>query len=190
MVKMPDTRTVLLICMLGLLSVMPNGAMARGISIDRINHDKVNDSYLLNAKVSYTFSNDLLDALEHGVALYFNVILKTSMKRQLLWDKTLAMDTINYRLEYHPLSQRYLLTEYNRLLRYDYTTLDAALTSMGTISNYPIKLDEKLSADGDYITSVRVLLDSKSLPAPLRPLSYISPGWKLSSSWKSMKLMP
>ena len=164
--------------------------LAKGITIDWMENEKINGKYLLNAKISYAFSDEVLDALEHGVALYFNVYIKTSMKRQLLWDKIINENTLNYRLVYHPLSQRYLLTEYNNFKLQDFRTLDMALNSMGSINEYPLADSGMISPDNQYITRVRVILDNKSLPAPLRPLSYISSEWQLSSPWETMVIEP
>ncbi|MCG8325539.1 MAG: DUF4390 domain-containing protein [Thiotrichales bacterium] len=163
---------------------------AGGIKIDWMETEQVDGKFLLNARVSYAFSREVLDAIEHGVALYFNVHVITSIQRKLLWDKTISTDTLNYRLEYHPLSQRYLLTEYEKLKRYDYISLDAALNSMGSIKEYLIADRKTLLPDEKYITRIRVMLDNKSLPAPLRPLSFLSSDWQLSSSWKSVELQP
>ncbi|MDX1519619.1 MAG: DUF4390 domain-containing protein [Gammaproteobacteria bacterium] len=163
---------------------------ARGITVDSLDSEKVDNQYLLSARVTYTFSEEVLKALEHGVALYFNVQVKTSMKRPLLWDKIIKNEILKYRLEYHPLSQRYLLTDYKTFDHYDFRTLEAALNSMGSIRNFPVTDTGSLSEDGRYQTSIRVSLDGKSLPAPLRPLSYISPDWRLSSNWVATELRP
>lgn len=187
---MPELKKYKSISLLIICCIFSAPLLAKGISIDWINNKKINDKYLLNAKVSYSFSEEMLDALEHGVALYFIVYVKTSIKRQLLWDKTISMDTLNYRLEYHPLSQRYLLTEYKRFKRHDFRTLNAALDSMGKITDYPIASDSLFTPGNQYVTSIRVMLDNKLLPAPLRPLSFISSDWQLSSPWISMDIQP
>jgi len=187
---MPELKKYNSISLLIICCVFSAPLIAKGIAIDWVNNEKIDDKYLLNAKVSYSFSEEVLDALEHGVALYFNVEVKTSIKRQLLWDKTISMDTLNYRLEYHPLSQRYLLTEYKRFKLHDFRTLDAALNSMGKITNYPIANVSLFTPGNQYVTSIRALLDNKSLPAPLRPLSFISSDWQLSSPWISVDIQP
>lgn len=187
---MPEVRKYNSISLLIFCCVFSAPLPAKGISIDWVNNEKINDKYMLNAKVSYSFSEEVLDALEHGVALYFNVEVKTSIKRQLLWDKTISMDILNYRLEYHPLSQRYLLTDYKHFKRHDFRTLDAALENMGNITDYPIANVSLLTSGNQYVASIRVLLDNKSLPAPLRPLSFISSDWQLSSPWTSMDIQP
>lgn len=173
-----------------ILTVLCEPALARGITVDSLHSYKKDNRYLLNARISYDFSNEVLRALEHGVALHFNVVIETLMKRQLLWDKTINLDTLAYRLEYHPLSQRYLLTEYNRFRRDDFRTLEAALNNMGRISEYPYADADLFDPDRQYAIRIRVVLDSTYLPAPLRPLSYISTDWQLSSRWKSVALTP
>jgi len=173
-----------------ILAILCGPAAAKGITVDSLHSFKKDNRYLLDARISYDFSDEVLKALEHGVALHFNVEIETRMKRQLLWDKTINLDTLGYRLEYHPLSQRYLLTEYNRFRRDDFRTLEAALNNMGRISEYPYADADLFDPDRQYAIRIRVVLDSTYLPAPLRPLSYISTDWQLSSRWKSVALTP
>lgn len=176
-------------CLL-LPAIWPGPVAARGITIDSLQSSPLDNHYVLNARISYNFSQEVLKALEHGVALYFNVEIKTRLKRKFLWDKTVASDMLHYRLEYHPLSQRYLVTEYKRSQKDDFTTLDGALGSMGRITDYPYADIDQFTAGKNYHTIVKVELDSKSLPAPLRPLSYISTDWQLSSAEKHVALTP
>lgn len=158
-------------------------AYAEGIDIQQTESFLKDGVYYLNAQINYRFSDEAIEALEHGVPLYIDITIKTEKERPYLWNKTVAQSTIYYRLEYHPLSQRYLLTELNRLSRSDFHYLNSALDSLGNITNWPIATEQDLSDEGNYHSLIRAKLDVNSLPASLRPIAFISSKWRLSSPW-------
>ena len=86
-----------------------------------------------------------------------------------------------YRLEFHALSKRYVLTNVNAGVSQTFDYLDDALTALGTIDGFPL-IDRGLLRDGErYTGTLRARLDIEKLPAPLRPLAYLSSQWRLSS---------
>lgn len=182
-----SSKQLSLIFLLVLFLVSTN-TLAKGINIDSIDNVIVDGTHKLNARITYTFSDEVLDALEHGVALYFNILIKTSKSRAIIWDKIIKENMISYRLEYHPLSQRYLLTNLSQFKRYDFRTLESALNRMGEIDEYPLVNIVRLDANASYQAGIRVMLDNTLLPAPLRPLGFLSSKWKLSSPWKMVAI--
>lgn len=165
------------------LIILPVNLYAEGIEIKRAETFLQDDTYYLNAEIDYKFSNEAIEALEHGVALYINIEIKTEKERAFLWNKLVASSTIHYRLEYHPLSQRYLVTELNHFKRDDFRQLNSALNYLGEISDWPLLKQEKLQKQGIYHTALRARLDIESLPAPLRPIAFVSSRWRLASKW-------
>jgi hypothetical protein len=61
---------------------------------------------------------------------------------------------------------------------------------LGQIRAIPIAEEAQLDNSHDYQIGIRARLDLDSLPAPLRPIAYISPSWRMSSGWYQWTLTP
>ncbi len=179
-IKIATLQTCLLI-FLGLQSAL---VCADGINVRDVETHLDNEIYYLNAKLSCNFSDEAIEALDHGVAIHIMIDIKTKKQRDYLWDKTVSTSTIVYKIEYHPLSQRYVLTELNRLTRKDFQHLSNALDRLGDINDWPLINEKDIVEQDIYQVYIRARLDIQALPAPLRPLAFISNNWRLSSNWQ------
>ena len=139
---------------------------------------------MLDAVIKYDFNNEVLEALDHGVSLRIDIVIRIKKKRKWLWDKKIREDVINYKLERHPLSNHYLVTNLNSGNRYQLQSLDNALTAMGTIKNYKLIEARDLEKKASYTGDIMAKLNIESLPPPLRPVAYASEHWQLKSPWQ------
>ena len=89
-------------------------------------------------------------------------------------------------IQYHALSQQYLVTGINASYPKAFLTQSSALTALGRINELPLIELSLLDPDAEYQVSVRSSLDSESLPVPLRPLTYLSDEWRLRTDWKRL----
>lgn len=146
--------------------------------------------YLLDARIRYSLSGKALDALHNSVPLTLDLQIKVTRQRDWLWDQEVASLEQRYQIRYHPLTEQYLVSNLNTGVVQGYQTLNSALSALGDIEDFPL-LDHSLLEPGQtYWAHLRVRLDIESLPAPLRPLAYLSSGWRLSSKWYSWRLAP
>ena len=144
--------------------------------------------YRLNAQIEYRFSNAALEALQNGVPLTVNIEMEVRRRRSWLWDETVHALTQRFQLEYHALSQQYLVSNLNSGERRAFPARSAALRFMGQIHDFPL-LDRSLLAENErYEGAMRVQLDIEALPAPLRLFAYLSDDWRLASEWRSWPL--
>lgn len=144
--------------------------------------------YRLDAQIEYRFSKAALEALQNGVPLTVDIEMEVRRRRSWLWDETVYALTQRFQLEYHELSQQYLVSNLNSGERRAFPTRTAALGFMGRIQNFPL-LDRSLLAEGErYEGALRVQLDIEALPAPLRLLAYLSDNWRLTSEWRTWPL--
>jgi len=149
-------------------------------SLETLMRDRV---YLLNANFDYTFSKDAIEALEHGVPLLILVDIEILSPRWWWADETLANLEQGYLLLYHALSESYVVHNLNSGTQNNFITLQQALGFLSEIKELPILDANLLNSKKDYYLRVRTHLDIESLPAPMRPLAYISSDWQLSSDW-------
>ena len=141
----------------------------------------------LDAEIDYSLTPEVLEALQNGVPLNMEVQIEVYRDRWW-WDEDVAALTQRYRVQYHALTERYLVENLNSGAPETYTSLPAALRALGRIRRLPL-LDENLLEPGEtYRARMRVELDNEALPAPLRPLAYLSSHWRLGSEWYDWSL--
>ena len=133
--------------------------------------------------INFDFDEEVIEALEHGVALTIDVIILIKQKRKWLWDKTINKDILTYKLEYHPLSKHYLVTDMTAGNRTQLQSLTNSLQLMGNINNHILIKYDKLENNTSYMGFIKAKLNIEDLPAPLRPIAIISTKWRLESAW-------
>lgn len=185
----PGRRTPwLAACALSLLSLVSTAARADAFTIEHAYTSLENHVYHLSASIDYSFTHDALEALDNGVPLTLQLDIEVLRPRWWWWDKDVASLEQRYQLQYHALTKKYIVINLNSGAQHSYTTLPSALSALGNIENLPI-LDDNLLAPGkSYRARMRVRLDIEALPAPLRPLAYISSQWRLDSEWYTWSL--
>ncbi|MEO5703307.1 MAG: DUF4390 domain-containing protein [Gammaproteobacteria bacterium] len=148
----------------------------------------VSEVYVLNADIQYQFSPEVLEALENGVPLTMELNIEIRHPRRLLWDAQFTSLQQRYRIEYHALSQQYIVKNVNSGIQYNFPSRPDAIDAMGTIIDLPI-LDKRLLEPGrHYFGRLRASLDIEALPTPLLLLAYLSPQWHLTSEWYTWPL--
>ena len=157
-----------------------------GISISNVSGYQVSEYYRLNADLDYVLSDKVIDALQHGVSLNFVITISIYQKRQWLWDKPIADKYLHYQLDYHPLSERYLVINTTSGSSEDFFSLQAALRYLGTIRAQTIIATTQLQDEQDYYLLFHAKLDVESLPGPLQPLVLFSTDWHMSSPHKTI----
>lgn len=163
-------------------------AQSSGIRIESFSN-VINQGVMhVSAEISYELSEETRDALDQGVALEFDVIFRVRKKRQWLWDTVVTEKMLSYRVEHQPLSGHYLVTELNNGRRHQYRTLVSALQFIGNIDAFPLVDTEMLYQQYRYTVQVMAELNIQSLPAPLRPLAYLSSQWHLASPWRNLDI--
>lgn len=149
---------------------------------------------MLDADITLQLDAEPLEALHNGIPLTLLIEIEVERKRSwwMRWwlDEEIAFLEQRYQIEYHALSHQYLLININSGERQASPRLQPLLSRIGTINNFPL-LDKNLAAEeGRYEVSLRALLDIESLPAPLRPIAYLTPSWRIRSDWKRWFLTP
>ncbi|HSR62486.1 MAG TPA: DUF4390 domain-containing protein [Gammaproteobacteria bacterium] len=153
----------------------------KGIIIRHANGLIVNGVYRVDAEIDYQLSEEATQALLHGVSLQMDIEFQVKMKRPWLWNKMIKESVLSYRLEHHPLSGNFLVTNLATGERDQFQNLAGALENLGKISNYPLVTEDRLQPDKNYLVEIRARLNKQALPAPLRPLAYLSSRWHVAS---------
>lgn len=166
-----------------LLVAGPGMALAQGFTVQSATTELKDEVFVLSARIDYQFSEDTLEALNNGVPLFIGVDIEVLRERRWWWDDSIAKLGQRYLLIYHALSEKYVLHNLNSGAQTNYSYLSAALQALGRIDNLPLIDASFLGNKGRHIGRIRAYLDIESLPAPVRPLAYLSPNWRLESDW-------
>lgn len=172
------------------LLLLPPGSIAGTNSISVNNADGViiENMYTVNAKISYQLGKESRTALEHGIPLEFDIDFRIRKRRLWFWDQTLVNKTVTYRLEHQPLSGDYLVTRLDNGELEQFQNLEDVLKYVGEIRNFPLTDASSLEMNGSLYAQIKSHLNIEALPAPLRPLAYISTDWRLSSPWQTWEV--
>lgn len=177
-----------------MLSVLPDAA-AEGIAATRA-EARITDGGQLS--VSSRFQTELPDqlqqALRRGVPLNFTLSWQLSAPTiasyrfklgQLIGDD----DNIDYKLSFHPLTNRYRVTV--GAFSTDYDTLGAALRATGAVANWKVLNKGALSGAeaGETKAEIRLLLSTSKLPKPFQINALTSQNWHLDSGWKPLNII-
>lgn len=168
----------------GIASADKNGDFA----IQSAYANEIAGVYYLNANIDYELNDVALEALARGVALTFE--LRIEVRRYQRWrpDKTVAELLQLYELQYHALSERYLVSNINSGEQQSFLTLAAALLHLGDVHDLPVIDRALLNPRRIYELQIKSVLDIRSFPGPLRVLDVFFGDWRLTSGWYRWRL--
>jgi len=171
-----------------LLLVSVSSVNAAGIDIGRAETKLVDGVYQLDADIYYTLSDEVLEALENGVLITMRVSVNVERVREYFWNETVEQQLQHYQLQYHALSGQYLVARLDSTEQQSYLSLTSALRAMGSIRNLSL-IDKSAVKEGEtYHVQLHSELDTNALPAPLRPMAWLSSEWQLRSDWVTCPL--
>ena len=175
----------------GLLLAAAAGAAEPGLfRITEADTRLADGIYQLSARIDYRLSPEALEALDSGVPLFVVLDIRVERQRRWWWNSTVARLQQRYLLLYHALSEKYVVHSLNSGAQANYRSLAEALAALGRIEDLPLMDSNLLESGADYRVRMRAYLDIEALPAPLQPLAYLSPGWRLQSEWRQWSLRP
>jgi hypothetical protein len=144
--------------------------------------------YYLNAWVDYQLSSEARDALRSGVPLRLRLDVQVIANRRFWFDAEDAELRQLYQLEYHALSERYIVENLNSGDQASFATLFSALNFVGRVERLPVIDAALLDPDREYDIRLRAALDVEKLPGPLRLLAFWRRDYALASDWFKWRL--
>ena len=178
------------IFILPLLLLFAGNVIAKDFVVNSAEIVLSNKIYQLNARLDFEFSKDVRQAIDNGVPVVIELDIELLEPRNYIWDKEVASLEQRYQLQYHALSEQYIVRNLNSGAQYTFFSLIAALQKIGHIDHLPI-IDEQLleeSSDDQVYARIRTQLGFDNLPVPLKLNALISRSWWLSSDWVELKL--
>jgi hypothetical protein len=152
----------------------------------QIKHAQVSiqkDHYVLAADIDYFLSEQVNEALQNGVPIFWSIFVKIEKKRWFWSNKTLAEQRLRYRLQYHALLNMYRVLNENTGALNSFSTLTAALNTMATVRDFNLMSTEALDQNAQYQVVIKAEFEENALPLPLRIHLLANSQWRLSSDW-------
>jgi hypothetical protein len=144
--------------------------------------------YYLDARLEYRLSTDARAALESGLPLMIRLEIELLHRRPFWVDTETARLEQLFEVEYHAVTERYIIRNLNSGEQASFATLFSALTVLGRIDKLPLIDVSLLDPDNQYDVRIRTALDTEQLPGPLRLLAFWRRDWSLASEWFRWRL--
>ncbi len=147
-----------------------------------------NGVYYLNAWLELRLPPEAREALHSGVPLTIRLDVELEQSRRWWFNAGVAELTWRYELDYHALTERYVVTNLNTRDRRSFSTLFAALNELGRIQRLAL-IDAVLLEPGRrYDVRLRVVLDMERLPGPLSLVAFWRRDFSIASEWYQWRL--
>ena len=144
---------------------------------------------MLSARIAYPRSTLLSATLKDGVTLSFDLECVISRHRHFWFDEEAVSLVRHSELSYQVVADRYLLRDVDAGTQETFPTLEAALTRVGTVDEWPIAVDLMLPAGEEWQISLRAGVRRGHMPDALRALVFWSDAWHRTSEWYTWTLV-
>lgn len=144
--------------------------------------------WFLDADIVYTLNEPALEALDSGVTLDVELTIRLTQRRRIIWDSTFAELKQRYSLQYHALTERYILRNLNSGEQETYGTLTGALSALGVVRSLPIIDDALLSRGERHYVAIRAVVDIEELGGPFALIRILWNDWRITSDWVRWRL--
>lgn len=144
--------------------------------------------YYLDAWIEFRLSTEARAALQSGLPITIELDVELLHVRRFWVDTENASLSQKYQLDYHALSERYIVRNLNSGEQSSFATLFSALNSLGRVNRLPLIDATLLEPNTRYDIRVRAVLDTEQLPGPLRLLAFWRRDWSIASDWYRWRL--
>jgi Domain of unknown function (DUF4390) len=138
---------------------------------------------VLTAQLDWQPSAVLLDALDHGIALDFEITLKADAPNELGWQRTFAQTHWHRELRYFPLTRQYQLRDLDPVpgTAAETRSYAARASLIAAIADLRLELPATFPTTAAQHYSLRIELERDNLPGALRLPALFDADWRLSS---------
>lgn len=180
-----QAQTKLVFCLLLLVSILrPAIALEeQEFVVESVSIRLSESEYFLNSVFRIDLPDYVLGAVDEGFTLPLSIEIEVYKKRDLWLDEQVAYSKQQYQLNFHSLLDAVSILDVNSQSRQFYSSIEEAIRQMSILVNYPIMNSNALISDHIYYAHLRIGIDYKELPLPLKSSSLWDNNWNLLSDW-------
>jgi len=142
----------------------------------------------LNGVLDLALSRSAMQALKNGVPVTLQAELVVNRKRRYLADQGVGHLVQRWQLQYHALSEHYLVNNLNSGQQSSYPSLGAALSALSEVRGLPVLDEALIERTQRYEASLRLSANIEGgLPDALRVLMFWA-DWNRTSEWYTWTL--
>lgn len=187
--RLPHVLRLVTGALLCLLAAAPAGAASR-LSVIEAGFTLEGDVYLLGATIDMQLPPKARRAIDDGLRMRLEYEVDVSRVRRYMLDDGIASLKQSFELNYHALSQRYLVRNLNTGEQHDFGSLDLAIAHLSQVQDLPV-LDAALLEKGKlYEIRMRAVLDMSTVPDALQWMLFWIDDWSAESAWYRWSLQP
>jgi hypothetical protein len=142
-----------------------------------------NGVYVLSARLQFQTPDDVEQQIRDGATLALDLQVRFARRRNWWRDAVLAELEQRYELQYHSVSERYVLRNLNSGAQAAFVTLTEALVSLQQIENVPLIDQNLLAPDERNEISLHARMELRSIPGVLRTLLFWRSEYAEESIW-------
>jgi hypothetical protein len=178
-----------LLCFLATLAAAP-ALGATTVTVTSASVARDDGLYEFDAALDIGLPGGARRAIDGGLTLRLDYEIEIARVRRYMPDAGLAAIVQSFELNYHALSQRYLVRNLNTGEQQDFGTVEAALDRMSELRGLPLVDASLLEPDARYEFRVRAVLDLRTAPDVLAWLLFWTDDWNATSDWYAWTLPP
>ncbi len=143
----------------------------------------------LNVGANLSLNDDQIQTLRNGIPITFIFEIKIIKERNFFFNQTVIKQLVKFQLEYHALSNQYIVTNLNLLKTVDpnidarksFPTLSLALDYLAHPKSIKIGTINALDTTANYEGYIKFWLDIESLPTPMQLPVFFDKKWDLQT---------
>ncbi len=174
---------ILMVLALSLLCLLPALAGSNEGRVTRIQPQMQDGQLTINADIDFTLGDELHEAAQKGVPLYFTVDLKILRPRWWWFDETVITASQTWRIQFNALTRQWRVGTGD--LSLPATSLTEALDLVRHIRDWAVGSADQLHPGIPYQGQMRLRLDTSRLARPFQVDAINSNAWSLTTPWKN-----
>lgn len=160
-------------------------ALAAGAEVRSATIVQTDDAVALNGSFSLTLTPALIDAVNHGIPLVFQMEAELKRSRWYWVDEILYRARVDRRLTYNALVRNYRVTD--GASGRNFVNLNDAITYIARPAEWRLPPEQAKAGDALDV-AIRFRLDPAFLPKPFQVVSFGDSDWRIDSDWRNFHL--
>ncbi len=167
------------------LSMPSVSALAAGAEVRPPTITQTDEAVVLTGNFSLVLTPALIDAVDHGIPLVFQMEAELKRSRWYWMDEVVYRARVDRRLTYNALVRNYRVSDAAN--GRNFVKLDDAVAYIARPAEW--RLPQEQAKTGDAIeVAIRFRLDPAFLPKPFQVVSFGDRDWRIDSDWRSFRM--